>query len=841
MVENQLHDFAADYPGAFRYLPRRAYDYLKKPRFLNEFSQGSSEQSQSSWLSDSFMITPLIGFSNKVLPVSQQDANTESVYRWATMPPNSHRFYHLQDMRVNRRTPTGWGCILKTSDLKGATRSSNRSDLITHIKSARPIFIELESPEELDPLLEWLILLKDAGLNSPNLVLKARSQKGWNKEITRLLDIPNSKIMTAGGTISSLSTIIRYLKKEKGDSNWSNRLVFASSYPETQFGDSISEILSYLLSRNLSATPEEVQKILAGNLLSILPPRPPFLIFTENKMSVVAEESIGKAAMNELVRILQLLDARKVLRLASIDHMIGEDGGTIDLQSAVLTVIQENNEKATSISILNENNGALMISGWKKAFTDSVLKRDAMLLQTLVRANAKLDGPIYGSPAHLVRYDETLLDCLQVENPKMIMSALHFGVEIAKTEQGTFRMCKADMDALDLSNEEYVLALETRTGQFCAGLIKEHTRCSEKSIVISERDAKIIGFRESSVVNIVKLEEGISEIDKIVFAYSSRKNTPNSELISYVQLHREEILDSINNRMVGIGSKLQVGSSKFPLIMNIMRTDPKLTSGQIGKIIGDSIHLRPTQAFREFNIVLCLSKGMNMNKTHTSLKSLNTIIKELEPLSEKVPELKSFLKKLNQNPSQAEIAAMCALLVVDMLRQNQTDGRLGFVTFAETPDKFSIQHGGEVQPYVEFCGDLQSEEVLISLVLSILDTLKETGGREDMVGAYRSIAEYLEDFGTSKPTIVIAFTGTIGKYDEDHLPFLKAISEHERYHIDLYLMNKTEKLQSSLRVLKGIKSSVIPLERFTSQIFKGRILDIIDNLVPVIVNHQSDV
>jgi len=36
MVENQLHDFATHYSGAFKFLPRRAYDYLKKPRLLSE-------------------------------------------------------------------------------------------------------------------------------------------------------------------------------------------------------------------------------------------------------------------------------------------------------------------------------------------------------------------------------------------------------------------------------------------------------------------------------------------------------------------------------------------------------------------------------------------------------------------------------------------------------------------------------------------------------------------------------------------------------------------------------------------------------------------------------------
>ena len=258
-------------------------------------------------------------------------------------------------------------------------------------------------------------------------------------------------------------------------------------------------------------------------MLELLPPRPPFLVYKENNNSVMAEENLGKAALNELVRILQLLDARKMLRITSVDHMIEDDGGIVDLESAVLTMVEPNGEKATSLSIVVEKNGALMVSGWKNAFTESLKKRDGMLLQTLVRANAKLDGPIYSSPAHLVKFDEALLKCLEVEEPRPIMSALHFGVEIAKTEKGVFLMCPTDMEALDVYPEDYVLALETRTGQWSAGQAREHSRCSERSIVISEIDASTAGFRNSSVVNIVKIEGEIPNIDKLVVSYKSEK------------------------------------------------------------------------------------------------------------------------------------------------------------------------------------------------------------------------------------------------------------------------------------------------------------------------------
>jgi hypothetical protein len=840
MVENQLHDFAAQYPGAFKFLPRRAYDYLKKPRLLSDFTQSASELSQSSWFVDQLVVKPLIELGETKLPIAQQDANMESVYRWSTIPPTSPRLYHLQDMRLNRRTPMGWGCILRAADLSLSLKGPNRTDLLGHIKSERPVFIELNSPDCLDTLVEWLVLLKEAGLKAPKLVLNARSQKDWGKDITRLIDIPESHLLTAGASISSLSTIIRYLKKQQSDALWSRRLMFASSYPETQLGDSVSEIISYILSRNLSATAEEIQRILGGNLLALLPPRPPFVIYTENKSSVMAEETLGKAAMNELVRILQLLDAKKILRVLSVDHMVDDDGGVVQLDSAVVTVNEAHSEKATSISLILEKNGAVMVSGWKKAFTESLSKRDDVLLQTLVRANAKLDGPIFGSPAHLIRFDSSLLSCLQVKNPQEIMAALHFGVEIAKTESGIFLMAPSDMETIDVSGDDYVLALGTRTGRWCAGRVRNHARCTEKSIVISEADAEIYGFSNSSVVNIVKFEGEISNIHKIVLSFASNKPMANSELFAYVHLNENKILERIQGKLVGSNSNLFVGTEKVPLTLSIAKTEPQLNTEQIGIIPADDIFLRPSQAFRELNVVLCISKGKDMSKQDMPLKTLHSAVRELKALSSSVKEVSTFLESLTPTATRSQIAALAALLVVNALRHNQTEGRLGLVTFADAPEKFSVQHGEEIRSYVEFLGDLQSEEVLVSLIYSILDTVNETGGREDMANAYRSIAEYLEDFGTSRPTLLLIFSGGVGKYDEDHLPFIQAIKERERYQIEFMIMDMNTNYRSALRVLKGINAKIVPLESFSSHIFIGHILDLINDLVPVVSTAKTD-
>jgi len=830
MVESQLHDFSSQYPGAFKYLPRRVYDYLSKPKLLSEFYHGLTSPSQTSWIADFLVVKPLISLGDTVLPSLQQKANAESIHRWATIPPDSPRLYHLQDMRLDRRTEPGWGCVLRARDLQLILKGSNRTDLLNYIKTGRPVFIELGPPSELDPLLEWLVLLKQAGLKTPSLILSVKNHKEWGKNITRLLDVPGSKVLTSGATMSSLSTLIRHMRKTQSDINWSKRLVFASAYPETQFGDSVSEVFSYLLSRNLAAEPDELQRVLGGNMLSILPPRPMFLSYEENNATVMAEESLGKSAMNELARILQLLDVRKILGIVSLDYMTDNDGGQVHLDSAVLTLKDPISLKATCIAILLEKNGAVMVSGWKQVFSESLVARDGVLLDTLVRANAKLEGPIYGSLAHLTRFAQGLLACLQVNNPREVLSTLHFGVEIAKSEAGVFFMCDNDMNALEVISGDYVLVLDSNSGKWAAGEARQHPRCGERTIVVSESDAALFDFHNSSVVNLVKYEDEIVDVSKAILSYHAPQNLDNAELSSFIHLHEKEIRDSIDGILIGPDTQLSVGSKKNVVNLCLEKSEPELLSGQVGRLTEAKTHFRPQQAFSDFNLILCISKGMKMRTKDVSLKTLLAARTQLSSLCSKVPELGPFLDSLRKNASRSQIAALTALTVVNTLIHNRTEGRLALVTFGETPEKFSIQRGKEVQSYVEFFEDLQSEEVLISLIYSIIDTVDDVDGHEDMAGVYRSIAEYLEDFGTDRPTLALVLSSSVGVYDEEHRSFLRAISEHDRYRLDILSLGKNGNMKSSLRLLKGLNSRVLPVETFSSHLFSGYLLDLIDSL-----------
>jgi hypothetical protein len=397
-------------------------------------------------------------------------------------------------------------------------------------------------------------------------------------------------------------------------------------------------------------------------------------------------------------------------------------------------------------------------------------------------------------------------------------------------------MCAKDMEALDVNSQDIVMAVDTTTGQWCAGQVKEHSKCIERSIVISENDAAIVGFRNSSVVNVVKIENEIPDLTELVLSYSGTNSKSNTELVSSLHFHDQEIRSSLEGRYVGVGSKLQVGHDTQPIALSIRYTEPDLKAGQIGKISNENILLRPSQSFRELNIVFCISTGKDMSKRDVKMKTLSSLKRQLNDLAVLVPEVGDFLRELDNNPTRVEIAALSALLVVNMISQNRTEGNLGLVTFADTPEKFSIQRGSEVQSYIEFLGDLQSEEVLVSLVFSILDAIGTTGGHEQIKGAYRSIAEYLEDFGPSRPTLVLVFSGDIGKYDEENLPFIKAVKENERYQIEFFTFDKASKQKSNLRLLKGVNSRVMPIEAFSSHLFVGHVLDVIDSLVPRTAN-----
>jgi len=82
-------------------------------------------------------------------------------------------------------------------------------------------------------------------------------------------------------------------------------------------------------------------------------------------------------------------------------------------------------------------------------------------------------------------------------------------------------------------------------------------------------------------------------------------------------------------------------------------------------------------------------------------------------------------------------------------------------------------------------------------------------------GVANAIESYLEDFGTDRSTLALILSNGVGTYDKEHLSFLRAISEHDRYRLDILSLGKNGSLKSSLRLLKGLNSRVLPVETFS--------------------------
>ncbi|MFW9850637.1 MAG: hypothetical protein ACFFF4_16010, partial [Candidatus Thorarchaeota archaeon] len=294
LVANQLFDYSTRYATSFRFQPRRAYSYLSKPPLLATIYESVPSTTDSSWICDLFLTNPLLGISGKPLPRFQQKTNIDTSYRWAAQSQYSSRLYNVRGLQSDLETQPGWGCRLNSKNLKGVFKGKLRDTLIASIVSREPIFLNIEQEQDLEPLLEWLVITKEANLPQPELVLSVPSFKDKEQVIMALLEIPRTRLLTSGATIGTLSSIINKLKAQKGKMHWSEKIVFGSSYPETQLGDSVTEILSFFLSRNLGATSKEIQRILGGNILSLLPPRPRFLKLKSSEGSVHAEGKLGE-------------------------------------------------------------------------------------------------------------------------------------------------------------------------------------------------------------------------------------------------------------------------------------------------------------------------------------------------------------------------------------------------------------------------------------------------------------------------------------------------------------------------------------------------------------------
>jgi hypothetical protein len=805
LVDNKIIEFASKYPDAYRYMPRRAYDYLRPPPILSELYPKLSGKRNGSWFIDLFMLRPVLEIGSIRLSNEQRTKNFKLTYGYSMEPPHGVRFYYLQDMRYGVRTPQGWGCVLRAADLQQIEASPNKADLIQAVTQKQPIFVEMEEIDDLDTLMEWLVAFKEREEQIPCTILSVDDHKAWGDRIGKLSEIPNSKILTAGTTISSLSTLVSSLKRVS--SQWSERLVFGSAYPETQKGDGVSEVISFLLSRSLNASKEDLQRILGGNLLQLLAPRPLFQHTIENKTAVVAEGALGKSALKELARLSHILSTRKVRNLISVDFMVSKSGALIDHNTAIINVASPSSTGASSLALLIERDGTLRISGWKKMFTETLHSRERDMFITLVRASTQSSAPILNSPSHLSRFNEEVLRCLQVSQPREILSALHFNVLTGRADQGKFLLTEEDMRAMDLRQGDTILVFDPESNNWCAGQVETYPNGRAKHILMSEIDANSFGLKSSCVVDLVKYEGKTTSLHSTVFAIHHEERLLSAEDTAYIHLHQDEISKSLHGRVLGKDERFYLNGSDRELYLTLYDSSPSLLSGNLGIIDSSAIDLRPIQYLKEFNVILAINLSRDSEEDRIRLKGRQSIRARLQPLIAKAPEVDQFLSSLDSYVSYAEAAVLFCLVTINHILLNRTNGKMGLAL----PEKYSIQKGSVIQPFVHFAEDLRNEEVLLSIVYSLIDRARDESAQHGGIDSFRSIAEQMDDFGPELPTLIVLFTDEPLDQDEQS-PFIKSISRHQMYTLDAMGMGSQVSETGSKKTLRFLKGQFIPLD-----------------------------
>jgi hypothetical protein len=429
------------------------------------------------------------------------------------------------------------------------------------------------------------------------------------------------------------------------------------------------------------------------------------------------------------------------------------------------------------------------------------------------------------------------MSCLQVKNPQELLSALHFQVDIADYEQGAILVSPDDMRALNVSEGNHLFLLDTATTRWWVGRAvtdREHPR---KRIGVSSQDAMLGGFTKSRTVDLARIERKPINLSETVLAFDNAESPPNGETSASLHLRTDTVRRMLHNRFVGKGMKFNIRNGGREILLTFAWSNPKLDPSQIGRMNGASIQFQPSQSLREFNVIISVSADQNMRIRDITLKSKYSIQSRLEPLIERAPELGAFLNGLGSTITRAELAALFSLLVVSTIADNRTGGRLGIVTVTVPPQKFSVQKKGVVQSFVEFREDLSSEEVLISMVYSILDTLRQSVQAVNIADGYRAVAEMLEDFGSERPTLVMILGSDVD--DEHGRPFLRAIAESERCLFDFMGLGMTFDEKKALQVFDGIVGRVYPITSFSTRAFDDYLLGAIDSVVPIVENPES--
>ncbi len=768
LVENQLFDFASRYPDSFRYLPRRAYAYLSKPPLLGDITDSLVATGETNWFSDQFMVHPLTEISAKPLPSYQQKANIESCFRWTTNSEDASRMYSVLDLEVQSTERMKWAVSIDAGNLSKNLQGTLKGKLIESVSSRIPLFIRLENMDEISSLLEWLVILKEAGISNPSIFLSVKAHKGWEKDLIKLLQMPGMRLLTSGATITSLSTIISNLRDQEGD-NWSKKLVFASSYPETQMGDSITEILSYLFSKNLGASREEIQDVLAGNMIEALPSITNDLSIEYNNTSLFAESNFGKVAFRELLRLIRLLNIQKEIQIISVDIVPEATDGQYNLDSIIMTTRDMRSKKNRRFILERERNESLRLVGWRKSFDQLYTSKSWIPLKTHARASDK--GPSLDSPSHVTVFNKGVLDILGIRDATSVLSSLHYQIKELDIDSGQIALCKDDIRAIGVRERDTVTVLDAESDHYWGAIVNQNSECQTRTVGLPKGELRAYGLSGESQVDLVKYNEEVADCQGILLTYRNTPGFTDSELSAYLHMAREEIESQVRNKIIGIGTRFVISRG---LELVVGKTFPSVEKGHLVNAGTSPIQIQPIEYQNELNVIIIADNGNQMMMRDANLSTPRAIQSSLSPLAIDIPELQMFIEKISRNQSRWTVAATLILEVINSFRYNTSEGRLGLAFVDKLPHRFTIQKNIETQEFIKFDTDMRNEEILKSLIYSVIDAGEVSEIPTDSSAMFRAAAEMLEDIGTERPTLMILLLSQVGDFDEIS-PYLQII------------------------------------------------------------------
>ncbi|MFX1370004.1 MAG: vWA domain-containing protein, partial [Promethearchaeota archaeon] len=331
-------------------------------------------------------------------------------------------------------------------------------------------------------------------------------------------------------------------------------------------------------------------------------------------------------------------------------------------------------------------------------------------------------------------------------------------------------------------------------------------------------------------IDLAKYVGRVIDLEKANLAFETDSPSTSAELMAYVHLHYDDIISKLDSMFLGRGTILNF-AGPMQLKIHLANSQPILNQGQIGVLSQNRINLNPAQMHRAANVLLCISTDSSMQEKDIELRAMESIRRGFMDIKEDIGELQTFLNAVPDNPTRSQIIALAALMVLNSLSSNRTDGRFALVTFSDQARKFSVQKNERVLNFVEFASDFSSKEVMASLVYSILDTVDDTGGKLKAASAYRSIAELLEEFGRDRPTLVILLTSTIVDESDESEPFIRAIAQMSGYQLDVFSFDRNVNIEKAKTALRGLNARILPVRSFSGHIFDGYILDAFSHLL----------